>query len=63
MARVTLCDRCGKATTADKGRIEIWKHKCKWLYFEVFPRYEDETMFLCGDCAKSFKEWLKRKEK
>ena len=63
MARVTLCDRCGKPAMVDKGLIEIWWHKCKWVFLEVFPSDENETMFLCGDCAKSFKMWLKQKEK
>jgi len=62
--RVILCDRCGRSTMEDAGRTKIWPKKCRWSRFEVEGRFDSwpDAVYLCGECSRAFKAWMKRKE-
>ena len=62
MARIIVCDRCGKTTQMD--RMYICLRKCKWVGLEIEESMiVEERKHLCGDCAKEFRSWLKAKPK
>ena len=64
MGKVILCDRCGKSMKDDKEKMKLWRHKCKWTYYEFDCEisYSDKEIYLCGECTNKFIEWLNRKE-
>lgn len=61
MPRVIVCDRCGASTKNDCGRVHIFKHRCKWARFDVEVLVGNNwDVYLCNDCAKAFKVWMKK---
>ena len=62
MARIIVCDRCGKTTQMD--RMYIYLRKCKRVRLDIEESMiVEERKHLCGDCAKEFRSWLKAKPK
>lgn len=48
----------------DAGRTKIWPKRCRWSRFEVEGRIDSwpDAVYLCGECSRAFKAWMKRKE-
>lgn len=62
MARIIVCDRCGKTTAMD--RVYVRLRRCKWLQLDLDVLSSTETTkYLCGDCANEFRQWLKPKNR
>ena len=62
MARVdTLeCDKCGVVMRGDVDRVSIWRKKIKFEKYDVHALVgEDDEVYLCGNCARAFRKWLK----
>lgn len=61
MARITICDRCGRTTAMDRTYIHL--HRCGWNRLDVETiSLSAKTLYLCGECSKAFKAWMKQKE-
>ena len=61
-AVILECDKCGKTCRGSDNRISLWRKKIKWEKYDICALYgEDESIYLCGDCAKALRVWLGRK--
>ena len=64
MARITLCDRCGKSTKDDYERSFISRCHCRWEKVDVDCFGDDaKYYYLCGKCSKLLKKFLTGKPK
>lgn len=62
MAKVVslVCDKCGLEIRNDVERNTIFKRKVRFYQYDVCKVYgEDEVVYLCGNCAKHFRKWLR----
>ena len=54
------CDKCGLEIRNDMNRVTIWRHRLKFEKYDVRKLLGDnEEVYLCGNCAKEFRKWLK----
>ena len=54
------CDKCGLEIRNDMSRIILWRHRIKFEKYDVRKLIGDnEEVYLCGNCAKEFRKWLK----
>lgn len=62
MARVVSleCDKCKAVMRNDIDRIILWRRKIKFEKYDITVLHgEDNGVYLCGKCAKKFREWIK----
>lgn len=63
MAKVVslVCDKCGLEIRNDVERNTIFKRKVRFYGCDICKVYgDDEEVYLCGNCAKEFRKWLKK---
>ena len=64
MARITICDRCGKSTKDDWEHSIFSRYRCKWERIDVdYASDSEKRYYLCGDCSKLLKKFLDEKPK
>jgi len=62
MARVVTlkCDKCGAEMSGDVNRVSLWRKKIKFEKYDVHALVSgDDEVYLCGNCARAFRKWLK----
>ena len=65
MARIVSleCDKCGLLIRNDVEHIHLFKRKVVFNKYDICKRYgDDEEIYLCGNCTKKFRKWLKEQE-